>query len=378
MSKGRLRVGVIGCGGIAQMMHLPFLEKNADRFEIAALCDLSDNVLSALAKRYHLPDTGCFTDYRMMLKQNLDAVLVTSGGDHTPQVRAALLSGAHVFVEKPLCYTQAQALELGRLAQEQKLKLMVGYMKRYDPAYQRARQLLAGLGELRYVQLNTLHPEEEGYLYFQGLIQADDVAPETIRHLRAQEDQAITAAVGEIPAYLRAEYTDVLLGSMVHDINVLRGLLGEPQKVLFAEHWPQGEKPGGITTTMMFSPDLRVVYTWVFLAELRDYSQEIALMSASQRLRLQFPSPYLKHFPTLLTHQYMKDGAAVEEKITVNYDEAFEQELLAFYDCVVNDREPLTGADDARADIAVLQQILAGLHPVGLSGEAAGYMLGRN
>lgn len=101
-------------------------------------------------------------------------------------------------------------------------------------------------------------------------------------------------------------------------------------------------------------------------------------MSASQRLRLQFPSPYLRHFPTSLTHQYMKDGAAVEEKITVNYDEAFEQELLAFYDCVVNDREPLTGADDARADIAVLQQILAGLHPVGLSGEAAGYMLGRN
>ncbi|HUM63356.1 MAG TPA: Gfo/Idh/MocA family oxidoreductase, partial [Anaerolineaceae bacterium] len=83
MGKGRLRIGVIGCGGIAQMMHLPFLQKNADRFEITALCDLSNKVLSALARRYHLPDTGCFTDYQLMLKQNLDAVLVTSGGDHT-------------------------------------------------------------------------------------------------------------------------------------------------------------------------------------------------------------------------------------------------------------------------------------------------------
>lgn len=367
----KLRVGVIGCGGIAQMMHLPFLEKNPERFEISALCDLSAKVLAVLGGRYRVPPQQRYTDYRQLLALNLDAVLVTTGGDHTPQVRAALQAGRHVFVEKPLCYSLAEADELEQLARIKNRKLMVGYMKRYDPAYLRAKQLLAEMGEIRYVQINTLHPDEEGYLKFQGILPADDVAPELIRQLQAQDARTVTNAVGEIAPYLRAVYTDVLLGSMVHDINAMRGLLGEPVKVLFAEHWPQGEKPGTITATIKYPAALRVVYTWVFLPELRDYFQEIALMSGSQRLRLQFPSPYLRHFPTLLLHQHMNEGAAVEEKVTVSFEEAFEQELLAFHHCVVSDIHPLTDAADARADIAVLQQILAALRPHGLAGEAA-------
>ncbi len=366
-----LRVGVIGCGGIAQMMHLPFLEKNTDCFEVVALCDLSVKVLKALGERYRVPPEARFTNYRDMLAVNLDAVVVTTSGDHTLPVQAALQAGVHVFVEKPLCYSLAEADGLVELARAMNRKLMVGYMKRYDPAYRYAQQLLDGMGELRYVQINTLHPEEEGYLNFQGIIAADDVEPEQLGGLREQAACAITAAIGEIHSYLRAQYTDVLLGSMVHDVNAMRGLLGEPEEVLFAEHWPRGEKPGGITTTLRYPGALRVVYTWVFLAELRDYFQEIALMSASQRLRLQFPSPYLRHFPTPLLHQYMKEGTAVENRIIVSYEEAFEQELLAFHDCIVNDRQPITDAADARADIAVLQRILSALQPEGLGGEAA-------
>jgi len=66
----------------------------------------------------------------------------------------------------------------------------------------------------------------------------------------------------------------------------------------------------------------------------------------------------------------MINGAASEEKVIVSYDEAFELELLAFYDSVINDAEPLTNAADARSDIRILQEILAALHPNGLAGEA--------
>ena len=51
---GKLRVGVIGCGGIAQMMHLPTLAERPDLFEIAAVADISEAVLSAVADRYHV------------------------------------------------------------------------------------------------------------------------------------------------------------------------------------------------------------------------------------------------------------------------------------------------------------------------------------
>ena len=366
----QLRAGVIGCGGIAQMMHLPFLDRNTSRFRISALCDLSKGLTERLGERYRVAPVQCFTDYQLLLEQDLDIMLVTSGGDHTPIVRAALQAGRHVFVEKPLCYSLAEAEELTSLAQRNGLKLMVGYMKRFDPAYRQAQRLLEGMGEIRYVQMNTLHPEEEGYLDFQGILPAGELPQDDLEMIREREARVVAQAIGNLPQPLAQLYTDVMLGSMVHDINTMRGLFGEPDRVLFAEHWPADEKPGAVTTMLQYPGNMRVVYTWIFLPELREYFQEIAVMSSEARLRIQFPSPYLKHFPTPLVYQHMQEGAAVEENITVSYEEAFELELLAFHDCVVNDRQPLTGGRDARQDIYWLQQILAALNPAGLGGEA--------
>ena len=94
-------------------------------------------------------------------------------------------------------------------------------------------------------------------------------------------------------------------------------------------------------------------------------------MSSGNRLRIQFPSPFLKHFPTPIVFQTMEEGAAVEKRVQASYDEAFKEELKAFHACVVNKTQPITDAVDARADIAILQQIVAALHPSGLGGEAA-------
>ena len=312
----RLRVGVIGCGGIAQMMHLPFLAKNSDLFEIVSLCDLSPKVLSIMGDRYHVPGGKRYSDYLDLVKEDLDVVVVTTGGDHTPQVLAALNAGKHVFVEKPLCYTLKEADEMIAVATSKNLKLMVGYMKRFDPGYLLAKQRLPEMGEIRYVQMNTLHPDEDEYLSIHGLIAGDDIPVSVLQGLREREKATILDAVGNISPILQAEYTDVLLGSMVHDINAMRGLFGDPERVLFAEHWPENEKPGGVTTTIQYPGALRVVYTWIFLPGLRDYFQEIAIMSSSSRLRIQFPSPYLRNFPTPVIYQTMKNGAAVEEKLS--------------------------------------------------------------
>jgi predicted dehydrogenase len=128
-----------------------------------------------------------------------------------------------------------------------------------------------------------------------------------------------------------------------------------------------------VTTVLKYPHDLRVVYTWTYLPDLRDYFQEIAVMSPANRLCIQFPSPYLKHFPTLVVVQGMENGAAFEKHVTASYDEAFRQELIAFHDCIVNNKEPLTNGADARGDIQLLQRIFATLHPQGLGGEAAAY-----
>ena len=73
----RVKVGLIGCGSIAQVMHLPYLRELNDRFEIAALCDLSEGLLRVLGQDYGVHHT--YTDYRAMLEHAaLDAVMVLS------------------------------------------------------------------------------------------------------------------------------------------------------------------------------------------------------------------------------------------------------------------------------------------------------------
>src|SRR5437899_11285100 len=98
---GRLRVGVIGCGLIAQVMHLNYLRELSDRFEIAAVCDLSEAVRAACAREYGVPEQ--YGSWQELLKRPLDAVLVLTSGSHAPIAMPAAEAGLPVPVEKTNC-----------------------------------------------------------------------------------------------------------------------------------------------------------------------------------------------------------------------------------------------------------------------------------
>src|SRR5919109_1958220 len=100
---GRVRVGVIGCGTIAQIAHLPYLRDLDDRFAIAALCDVSPGTLAAVGEHWGVPPHARFDDYRELCASDLvDAMMVCPSGSHVPHAIAALEAGQHVIVEKPL------------------------------------------------------------------------------------------------------------------------------------------------------------------------------------------------------------------------------------------------------------------------------------
>ena len=84
---GRLRVGVVGTGLIAQVMHLHYLAELSDRFEIAAVCDIAEDSARACAERHRIP--AVFTDATELLRHPLDAVMVLTSGSHAPIAVAA-------------------------------------------------------------------------------------------------------------------------------------------------------------------------------------------------------------------------------------------------------------------------------------------------
>ena len=130
--RGPLRIGVIGCGLIAQVMHLPYLHELSERYSIEAICDLSPTVLAAVGERYAVPTR--VTRWQELLETPLDAVLIATPGSHALPAIAAARKGLHVFVEKPMCFSPAEGRAMIAAAREAGVTLMVGNMKRYDPA----------------------------------------------------------------------------------------------------------------------------------------------------------------------------------------------------------------------------------------------------
>src|ERR1700682_2556295 len=138
LAQTRLRVGVVGCGLIAQVMHLHYLRELHDRFEVAALCDLSRTVVDGLGEAYGVDRR--FTDWTQLLEEPLDAVMGLPSGSHEPIAVAAAQAGRHVFIEKPIALSEAEGQKIIAAGKKAGVQLLVGYMKRYDPAV----ELMAG------------------------------------------------------------------------------------------------------------------------------------------------------------------------------------------------------------------------------------------
>lgn len=138
-----LRIGMIGCGRIAQAAHLPALEKT-ERVQLVSVYDPSEILSSRVAARYGVPSAASLD---VLLADDIDAVVIaTPDRFHHPLGMAALAAGKHVLVEKPLAATEVEAVEMEALAAAQNLRLQTGAMKRHDPGIVFAREHLDRIG----------------------------------------------------------------------------------------------------------------------------------------------------------------------------------------------------------------------------------------
>ena len=361
-----LRVGVIGGGAIAQMMHLPTLAERPDLFTIAGLADIDRATLDAVAARYHIGFAT--TDYReLVARDEVDAVLVLASGTHGPFVTAAPAAGKHVFVEKPLGFSLAETEALAAAARASGLAVQIGYHKRFDPAYLRARDLLRALTDLRFVEVTVLHPDEDAYRRHHALLPRCDGKALSEAELDAMAAREATAEATRpalqstlgLDAPLQVQVaTVILLTSLIHDLNLVRGLVGEPEAVLSAHVWRGGMAQSSLTR---FAGDLRVSMTWISAPGLAHYEERVRCVANDGRVTLVFPSPYLRHAPTALEVERMNGDALVVEQHTVSYEEAFRAELHSFREAVLSGATADPGVDEAVADARWIEWIAGAL-----------------
>ena len=137
----RVRIGVVGCGDIAQIQHLPALAELADEYDVTAVCDVSQSLARYVAGWFHVPKY--VTDYRQLLESDVDAVLLCHRDPKTEVAVASLDAGKHVFIEKPMCYSLEEADRIIGAAEASGKVAQVGYMKLYEPAFELARAEIA-------------------------------------------------------------------------------------------------------------------------------------------------------------------------------------------------------------------------------------------
>jgi predicted dehydrogenase len=363
-----LRVAVVGAGGIAQMMHLPTLAERPDLFRVVGLADVDRRVLEPVGARYGIALRA--TDYRELLaRKDVEAVLLLTSGSHRESSLRALAAGKHVFVEKPVGFSLAETEEVARAVRRSRCVFMVGYHKRYDPAYRRAAEEVRAMRDLRLVEATVLHPDDAAYRTHHALLppRAAVETPEEAldRRLEREATQgALAAALREAagPAAGPPELVaaSMLFQSLVHDVDALRGILGEPEQVLYAHAWR-----GGLAQTSLtrFAGNVRALLTWVSLPGLKHYEERLAFVSPEKRVTLVFPSPYLRHAPTPFRIERMEGGEHVEERRTVSYEEAFRAELHHFRRCVREGGQPETTIEDALGDARWIQAIARALSP---------------
>ena len=153
-----MRAGIIGCGGIANSKHLPAIKKMG-KIDMVAFCDIIPERAKKAREEYGTEDAQVFTDYKELLKLDLDAVYVTTPNrEHSFISIDAMKAGKNVLCEKPMAKTSAEAKAMLDTAKETGKILTIGYQNRYraDSTYLKRACDNDELGDIYYAKAHAI------------------------------------------------------------------------------------------------------------------------------------------------------------------------------------------------------------------------------
>jgi myo-inositol 2-dehydrogenase / D-chiro-inositol 1-dehydrogenase len=348
-----VRLGLVGAGVAAQALHLPVLQRRPDLFRPTAVCDPSPSAREAVAERCAVPVARRHERVEDLLAAaDVDALLVLSSGSHGAICRLATAAGLPVFCEKPLAYTTAEADALDATA-----PVALGYMKIYDPAVRRAAELLADR-TARSVEVLVLHPPAAAQLAHLRLSPADTgTAPPDYRaELEREEQRLLEQALGPAPAAARDLYRWKILGSVVHDLAVVRAVTGRPVRWDRVDVWPAG-RLSSVALDGVLEGGCRLSIRWHLLEQYPAYLEQVSVHDDYGTVRITFPSPYLASPAATLTVVDHDGGSPRTARLTSTAN-PFEEELVAFHRLVTASEPTAAGIAEGRTDIVTCQRAL--------------------
>ena len=352
----RMKVGVVGLGEVAQVIHLPILQAQADTFEIAAICDISQELLSALGERYNVPAEHRYTDYHDLPGQReLDAVFILNSDEyHTDSALAAMQHGKHVLIEKPMCLTRQEADAIIKARDEAGVQVMVGYMRRYAPAFVEAAEHVRRLEKINYARVRDLIGQNGLFVeQSSAVLRPNDIPPEAMRDRAERANRLVKQAIGDVSPQLAGTYR-LLCGLSSHDLSAMRELLGMPRGVVAA-------RQHGSFLTALFDYENYTVSFETGIDHNRRFDAHIQVYGDAKEIRVQYDTPYIRQLPTQLFLTETQGESYEERVIRPTFTDAYVIELLHFHEVVTRDVAPKTTAEDFLHDLDLFDMIINAL-----------------
>ncbi len=330
-----MRIGVVGAGGVMQRVHLPSLRKLGG-VEVVAMAELKPELGRRVAAAFGIPRVYASAE-EMVAREDLDGVVVVAGKAwHAAAALPALERGLPVFTEKPLAGTLEDARRMVEAAARSGARLMVGYMKRYDPAYLAAERLLrdGALGTVRFARIHDF-----GGVFVAGA-EGVGTLPLQVPEERPRAPAARTAPA--TPEEARQRAFDQWIEVWIHDVYLLQGLFGPVQEIVWSREG---------------SPKLSLVRcasgTEVLL-ELggpqipgAPWDESVEAFGTQGRFALRFKPPFLLHAPSEL----VVESPGGTERPRVGFAEAFTEEMRHFCRIIAEGGPPATDGAMGLADM---------------------------
>lgn len=348
-----LGVGLVGLGEVAQTIHLPVLQSMADRYRVTAVSDVSREVTEYVAGRFAIPSR--FEDSSALIADPaVDVVFVLASNPyHAELAIEAANSGKHVFVEKPMCISEREAEAIIRARDKAGVVVMVGYMRRFAPAFVRAKELVAGMGEITHAHVRDIIGRNSFFVEQTAVVKrATDTSPDMQEQTMRRQAALIQEAIGRVPADIASAYS-LLLGLGSHDLSAMRELLGYPKRVLSCRQWR-----GGRFVTALFDYDGYGAVFEMGVDDERRFDAYLEVGGLTSTVRVRYNTPYIRHLPTMLEVSSSLGGAWTSSQDRLTFTDPFTVELEHLHECITEGAPLKTTPEDFVQDLRLFQQMV--------------------
>jgi predicted dehydrogenase len=348
-----LKVGVIGLGEVAQVVHLPVLATLPELFTVESGCDISAGLVQQVGDRFAIPRRYA-SAAELVAAGGIDAVLVLNSDEyHAECVVDALDHGLHVLVEKPMCLSPREAEEIIAARDRSGCTVMVGYMRRFAPAFLDAVDRLPSLGRINFARVhdvigrNRLIIDQTSYV-----IRPDDLGRAAMEERWERGRRLVADAIGDVPPALASAYR-LLCGLGSHDLSAMRELLGRPAGVHAARQW----RDGGYIAALLDYGDYVVSYETGVDDQVR-FDAHLEVYGDLASLRVQYDTPYVRHLPTTLVVEETEGDAYVRSVRRPHLKDPYTYELEYFHAMASTGGTPKTGPEDFVEDLDLFAELI--------------------